>query len=67
MKKLITTVVMVLLISACGTTAYLTPGITASNFSKAQEACKDHQGVHMVNVSAGGFNAFCNDDERVDI
>lgn len=65
MKTLIIAVALIL--SGCGTTAYLTPGISTTVFHEAQRACKDHKGLDVVNVSAGGYNAFCNDNEVVTI
>ena len=67
MKKLITTVVLVLSLSACGSISHLTPGITTSTWIDAEIACEHHKGVHMVNTTVSGFNAFCNDDTRKDI
>jgi uncharacterized protein YceK len=66
MKTLIIAVVA-LILSGCGSMAYLTPGISTTVFHQAERACKDHQGLDVVNVSAGGYNAFCNDDSRQDI
>ena len=67
MKTLIIAVALILSLSGCGSMAYLTPGISTTVFHEAQQACKDHQGLDVVNVSAGGYNAFCNDDVRVTI
>jgi hypothetical protein len=67
MKNLITIAVIAVVLTGCGTVSHLTPGITTSNWIAAEIACEDHKGVHMVNVSACGFNAFCNDDSRQDI
>jgi hypothetical protein len=65
MKTLIIAVVVIL--SGCSTSAYLTPGISMSNMTEAQRACKGHQGVHVVNSTITGFNAFCNDDSVVSL
>lgn len=67
MKKLITTVVLVLSLSACGTTAWLTPSTSVTVFHQAERACKDYKGLDSVNVSSGGYNAFCNDGSKQDI
>jgi hypothetical protein len=33
--------------------------------TEAQRACKAHKGLHVVNSTVTGFNAFCNDDKVV--
>ena len=66
MKTLIIAVA-VLVLSGCGSISHLTPGITTSTWIDAEIACEHHKGVHMVNTTVSGFNAFCNDDTRKDI
>ncbi len=67
MKTLIIAVALILSLSACGTTAWLTPSTSVTVFHQAEIACEDYKGLDSVNVSAGGYNAFCNDGSRQDI
>lgn len=66
MKTLIIAVVA-LILTGCGSTAWLTPSISTTVYSQAKEACKDYKGLDSVNVSAGGYNAFCNDGSKQEV
>ncbi len=57
--------VLVLVLSACGISSFVTPGVTSEAYSKAVKACSNDGGVHMVTQTIGtDYDVFCSNGNK---